>query len=432
MNYHLSKFPNIAQIRQIDLGALPMICRMEERGIRIDRGHFLELQRDLEKESIAIKGRIESILDPLPVPNLASPPAMAALLYRKLRVQGEQKVRFTKSGKWESTKEDDLVLFRKNHPIVDAILDWREVEKLKTTYAYSIPFYADSDDRVHTSLNYTRAASGRLTSSKPLNLQNVPIRGKWGQRVRNGFIASPGHSLVASDYSQIEFVWAAQFSQDPNLLSVYREGRDLHTNTAQLVFGIRDPAKVDPIRHRIPAKTVGFGVLYLMSAMGLQKSIADSAEEIWDLDECEKFINLFYQAYPGIRQYQEEQLYRIRRYGMVWTAFGRVRLIPEIRSALYWVREEAKRQAGNTPIQGSAQDTIKIGMALLDESTRYMREGGESQEILQIHDEVIAEVRDRSVEEYKELSIEALESAVELDVPVRVEAHVAGRWGELK
>lgn len=431
MQYQLSKFPDIAQIRRIDLGALPMICRMEERGIRIDRGHFLELQRDLEKESTEIEGRIESILDPLPMPLLSSPQAMATLLYRKLRVQGEQKVRFTKSGKWESTKEDDLVLYRKNHPIVDAILDWREVEKLKTTYAYSIPSAAGSDDRVHTSLNYTRAASGRLTSSKPLNLQNVPIRGKWGQRVRNGFIASPGHALVASDYHQVEFVWAAQLSQDKGLLSVYRKGLDLHTNTACLVFGLQ-PDEVDPIHHRIPAKTVGFGVLYLMSPMGLQKSIADSAEEIWDLDECEKFINLFYQAYPGLRAYQDEQLYRIRRYGMVWTAFGRVRLIPEIRSALYWVREEAKRQAGNTPIQGSAQDTIKIGMALLDESARYMREGGESEEIMQVHDEVIAEVRERSVEEYKELSIEALQSAVELDVPVKVEAHVAERWGELK
>ena len=432
MNYHLSKFPDIAQIRQIDLGALPMICRMEERGIRIDRGHFEELQRDLEKESVEIEGRIESILDPLPLPNLASPQAMAVLLYRKLRVQGGQKVSYTKSGKWESTKEDDLVLYRKNHPIVEAILDWREVEKLKTTYAYSIPYHAGSDDRVHTSLNYTRAASGRLTSSKPLNLQNIPIRGKWGQRVRNGFIASPGHSLVGSDYSQIEFVWAAQLSQDPGLLRVYREGVDLHTNTARLMFGVSGPEDVDPIRHRIPAKTVGFGVLYLMSAMGLQKSIADSTEDIWDLDECDKFINLFYQAYPGIRGYQEEQVYRIRRYGMVWTAFGRVRLIPEIRSALYWVKEEAKRQAGNTPIQGSAQDTIKIGMALLDESAHYMRAGGESEEILQIHDEVIAEVRDRSVEEYRQLSIEALQSAVELDVPVKVETHVAGRWGELK
>jgi DNA polymerase-1 len=362
-------------------------------------------------------------------------------------------MRKTPTGDRFSTEADVLSGLRGQHPLVDLILEHRELSVLRNTFTGPIPLQVGQDGRIRTTLKATTARTGRLASEDP-NMQNIPTRGKWGPRIRSGFIARPGCVLVSSDLSQIEMRVAAHESGDANLCKVFWDGLDIHTFTAINLFhldadyilgliaadamGTATPAQAKALKefkftYRLPAKTLGFATLYGVSGKGLQLQILAAGGTMLTVDQCQTYIDRWFQVYPEVLLWMQLQFSRARRYGMVWDFFGRQRYTPEVHSVNAHVQGDGLRQAGNHPIQSGAQGIIKTAMyeqlAVFD----YFRSYNEVCEpLLQIHDETLVECSLPIAQDFAAMGQAVLSSCVPLSIPVLASGDIAENWGSIK
>jgi DNA polymerase-1 len=308
------------------------------------------------------------------------------------------------------------------HPVIELILDYRQLVKLKSTYVNALAELINpKTGRVHTSFNQTRTATGRLSSSDP-NLQNIPIRSELGREIRQAFIAPDGSFLLGGDYSQIDLRALAHLSQDAGLLQAFHNDEDIHAATAALLFGV-ERKKVTPDMRRL-AKTVNFGVIYGMSEFGLEQATELSREE------AAKFIAAYFEKYPGVKEYLENTKKQAREKGYVQTLLGRRRYIPEINSANRQIREAAERTAINMPVQGTSADIIKVAMINLYREMERRRL--KSKMLLQVHDELVFEVPEEELKETKKLVPQIMSTSVMLSVPLKVDIKTGRNWGEME
>lgn len=456
-------YPDPENIHKLDHGCLPIIHAMQKYGFRVDIHLLQAISSDIQLRQAEIVNTIPSLIgsyqytkvvkktvksgtsyvtayEPF---NIGSPDHIAQLLFRELKVQGDSPVELTPTRKRESTSDDILEPFTKSHPVVKVILEWRELDKIRNTYAEPLQQLADSDSRVHTRFNVTVASTGRLSSSAP-NIQNQPTRSEIGKRIRQAFLSSPGCLLVSADLSQIEMRWAAHGSSDESMITVFHEGADIHTTTACNIFGrdYNDVMSWDQsspqfkkwkAEERAPSKNLGFGVLYGLTAPGLQRNIFnESAGKIdWTEEKCGEFIEKFFNVYPGLRGLIDLQHRRAKRYGMVWDAFGRSRLVPEGKSCHTRIRNEGLRKAGNHYEQSSAQGTIKLAMAEIHPVSEELCKDFTCFPLVQVHDQVIFDVSKEIAEDFGWELQRIMQGASPLDVPVLSSLDIGERWGEL-
>ena len=392
-----------------------VLARMEHRGIRLDVPYLQALSRELEAELERIEAEVHRLAGhPF---NLNSRDQLETVLYDELGLTPSR--RTAKTGK-RSTSASALEQLRDAHPIVERILQFRELAKLKGTYLDPLPrMVHPRTGRLHTRFHQTGTATGRLSSSDP-NLQNIPIRTEIGRRIRKGFVAAEGYRLVVADYSQIELRVLAHLSGDENLIRIFQEGRDIHTQTAAWMFGVAHDA-VDPFQRRA-AKTINFGVLYGMSAHRLSRELGIA------YGEAQAFIDRYFDSYPGVRRFMERVLAEARERGYVETLFGRRRYVPELNARARNVREAAERVAFNMPVQGTAADLIKLAMVRLAPELEPLG----AALLLQVHDELVIEAPDGHAEAVAKRVREVMRGAWELKVPLEVEVGIGGNWLEAK
>jgi DNA polymerase-1 len=324
-------------------------------------------------------------------------------------------------GKVVSTAQDVLEELAAHNDVPRLVLEYRQLAKLKSTYVDTLPLLADRQGRVHTTFNQVGSATGRLSSTNP-NLQNIPIRTALGREIRAAFIAAPGNVLLSADYSQIELRLIAHFSDDPLLVSAYREGKDIHTLTASEVFGVSPEAMDKETRNR--AKAVNFGIVYGISPFGLAQQLGI------DQREARLYIETYFARYKGVREFIDRLLAETRSRQSVRTVFGRVRPIPDIQSRNANLRGFAERTAVNTPLQGTAADLIKLAMIRIDR--RLAEEKLATQMTLQVHDELVFDVPEREVEQVRALVCDEMEHVIELKVPLVADCGVGANWRDLK
>jgi DNA polymerase-1 len=400
---------------EVELPLVAVLVRMERNGVALDIDLLHEMSNRLGAQLIKLESGIyDSVGHRF---NINSPQQLSVVLFQELSLQPTRK---TKGG--YSTGAAVLEELRGTHPIIEFILDYRQLSKIKSTYVDSIlGLLNPKTGRVHTSFNQTRTATGRLSSSEP-NLQNIPVRGELGKQVREAFIAEPGFNLLAGDYSQIDLRALAHLSQDENLLHAFYQDEDIHTATAAKLFGV-DVSRVMPDMRRV-AKTVNFGVIYGMSEYGLEQATDLSREE------ASRFIAAYFDEHVGVKQYIESTKKQAKEIGYVQTILGRRRSIPEVESANRQVREAAERMAINMPVQGTSADIIKVAMINLDREMvkRQLR----SKLLLQVHDELVFEIPDQELELMRCLVPETMAAAIEFSVPLKVDVKTGSNWGEME
>ena len=352
---------------------------------------------------------------------------MAEVLFEKLQIQKSAHVRKTAGGSRYSTSADELEKLKDAHPIVPLILEHRELAKLVTTYVDAPPKLVRADTgRVHTTFNQTVTATGRLSSSDP-NLQNIPIRTELGREIRKAFIAPPGRELVVADYSQIELRILAHLSEDPALCEAFKQGQDIHTRTASEVWGI--PLDKVTKTQRSAAKAINFGVAYGIGANALSESAGISR------DEARAFIDKYFLTFAKVGEYLENTKALAYSQGYIETLYGRRRYLPELRSQIPYLRAAGERMAVNAPIQGTNADAIKLAMIELHKfvAERWgLQKDADVKMLLQVHDELVFEVKRGLGSEIAKLLKEKMEGTIKLRVPVKVDVRVGRSWGELE
>ena len=394
-----------------------VLAKMERDGVKVDLRQLDEFAAGLRKEMNEREARIREMADE-PELNISSPKQVGEVLFDKLAL--DPKAKKTGRGSYP-TDEATLMALEDKHPIIDEILEFRAVKKLLSTYIEPFPsFVSPSDGRVHTTFNQALTATGRLSSSNP-NLQNIPIRTERGKEIRKAFVAGePDGVIVSADYSQIELRIMAHISQDQHLIQAFREGRDIHSATAEKIFGISHD-EVTPDQRRI-AKTANFGIMYGISSFGLAQRLGISRTE------AKKLIDDYFAAFPAIRSFIDDTVASARENGYVETLFGRRRYLPDISSRNATVRALAERTAVNAPIQGTAADIIKMAMINVD---RKMREAGlKSRMVLQIHDELLFDTVHDEIDTLMSIVKEQMEHVTELSVPLTVECNYGKNWLE--
>jgi DNA polymerase-1 len=397
--------------REVERPLSAVLAHMEATGVRLDVAYLRALSLEVAEEIARLEAEVFRLAGhPF---NLNSRDQLERVLFDELGLPAIGKTE--KTGK-RSTSAAVLEALREAHPIVEKILQYRELTKLKSTYIDPLPdLIHPKTGRLHTRFNQTATATGRLSSSDP-NLQNIPVRTPLGQRIRRAFIAEEGWLLVALDYSQIELRVLAHLSGDENLIRVFQEGRDIHTETASWMFGVPREA-VDPLMRRA-AKTINFGVLYGMSAHRLSQELAIPYEE------AQAFIGRYFQSFPKVRAWIEKTLEEGRRRGYVETLFGRRRYVPDLEARVKSVREAAERMAFNMPVQGTAADLMKLAMVKL--FPRLEEAGGRM--LLQVHDELVLEAPKERAEAVARLAKEVMEGVYPLAVPLEVEVGIGEDW----
>jgi DNA polymerase-1 len=401
---------------QIDLPLAPVLVRMEQAGVKIDRQMLGTLSVDLEKQCAAKASEIHTKAGV--TFNINSPKQLGDVLFNQLNLP--KPVKYGK-GKTISTAVDVLEELSETHEVPRLVLDYRQLSKLKSTYVDALPALIDAvTGRVHTTFNQTGTTTGRLSSTNP-NLQNIPIRTELGREIRAAFIAEPGFSLLSADYSQIELRLLAHFSEDPLLTEAFRRGDDIHSLTASQVFGV--PPMLIDAEHRRRAKAVNFGIVYGLSPFGLSQQLGIEQRE------AKKFIDAYFEKYAGVRRYIDRVLDETRREQSVKTLFGRSRPIPDINSKNANMRGFAERTAVNTPLQGTAADLIKIAMIQIDQELRSRKL--QSRMLLQVHDELLFEVPADELDLMRQLVREKMESVHPLSVPLLVELGVGPNWRDV-
>jgi len=402
--------------KDIDLPLVPVLARMEQAGVKIDRKTLAEMSFRLEREVDAKAREIYACCGT--EFNINSPKQLGDVLFNRLNLP--KPVKYGK-GKTISTAVDVLEGLAASHEAPRLVLEYRQLSKLKSTYVDALPSLLNpATGRLHTTFGQTGTATGRLSSANP-NLQNIPIRTELGREIRAAFTVEPGHVLLAADYSQIELRLLAHFSGDPLLLEAFRRGDDIHTLTASQVFGV-PPLMVTP-DHRRQAKVVNFGIVYGLSPFGLSQNLGIEPSE------ARQFINAYFEKYKGVRAWIDWTLEEARRQQKVRTLFGRVRPIPDINSKNANLRGFAERTAANTPLQGTAADLIKIAMIRIDAELAKRRL--KSRMTLQVHDELVFEVPEAEIDEMRALAREQMENAHPLSVPLLVEIGAGPNWRDL-
>ncbi len=402
--------------REVELPLVPVLADIEGQGMALDRGFFETMSERLAGELATLQRDCYVLAgDEF---NLDSPRQLAAILFEKLELPV---VKRTKTG--YSTDSEVLETLAESHDLPRRILEYRELAKLKSTYVDAIPAAVNPlTGRVHSSFNQAVAESGRLSSSEP-NLQNIPARTALGREIRRGFVPSePGWVLLVSDYSQIELRILAHLSKDENLALAFRTGADIHRQTAALVFGLDVDEVTSALRTR--AKEVNFGVVYGMGPFGLARRLGIPR------DEARKFIDGYFERFPGVKRFQEETIAQAREQGYVTTLLGRRRYLPEIHSRNFNIRAFAERAAINSPIQGTAADLLKIAMIRIH--ARLGESGLPARLLLTVHDELVFEVEEGAAEELGDMVRKEMEGAIALDVPVVVDIGVGPNWFEAK
>ena len=402
--------------RSLEMPLVPLLSEMEEAGIRIDPAVFSAMSRRLQDELVLVREEIfkeagESF-------NINSNPQLRRVLFETM---GLPVVKRTKTG--PSTDASVLEeLAARGYTLPRHLLDYRQLEKLRSTYVDALPKLVNpSTGRIHASFNQAVAATGRLSSSNP-NLQNIPIRTDLGREIRKGFVAEEGHLLFAADYSQIELRILAHFSGDPAFVTAFREGVDVHRQTASVIFGI-PVGEVTP-EERTRAKTINFATLYGQGDFSLGRQLGIPRAE------AARFIRSYFERFSGVRAFLDRQIEMAREKGYVETLSGRRRYVPELRSGKWNVRQFGERVAQNTPIQGSAADLIKEAMIRIRSELR--KAGLASRLLVQVHDELLFEVPAAELDRLRGIVVRNMEGAMDLAVPLRVDAGAGHSWYDCK
>ncbi|MDH5201858.1 MAG: DNA polymerase I [Nitrospirota bacterium] len=397
----------------VEMPLIHVLADMEETGLKIDTDKLNDLSKELEKDLDGIQRRIYFLAGE--EFNINSPKQLSRVLFHSLGFQPRKK---TKTG--FSTEMGVLEELAASHELPREILNYRSLSKLKTTYIDVLPTLVNPESgRIHTSFNQTATATGRLSSSDP-NLQNIPIRGEWGKRIREAFIAEKGCLLLSADYSQIELRILAHLSDDEGLINAFRNNIDIHSRTASEIFSLPID-KVNPDIRRI-AKTVNFGVIYGISPFGLSEALSITR------DEAKTYIEQYFHRHPGVKRYIEITIDEARKKGFVTTLFGRRRAIPELKNQNATIRQQGERLAINSPIQGTAADIIKI--AMINIRKRFQEKGLKTRMILQVHDELLFEIPAQELEIVKDIVKKEMEGVTALSVPVRVDINYGKNWAE--
>ncbi|MCY2685709.1 DNA polymerase I [Salinimicrobium sp. TH3] len=401
---------------EIEIPLVRVLADMELEGIKLDKDFLSSLSEELDKDiTLLEKGIFDTAGEEF---NIGSPKQLGVILFEKLKLVDKPKK--TKSGQY-STGEEILSALAPQHKIVQQVLDYRGLVKLKNTYIDALPLQVDeTTGRVHTDYMQTVAATGRLSSNNP-NLQNIPIRTERGRQVRKAFIPrDEDHILLAADYSQIELRIIAALSQEDNMISAFQDNQDIHASTAAKVFNV--PLEEVTREQRSNAKTVNFGIVYGVSAFGLSNQTNLSR------GEAKELIDTYYKTYPKLRNFISEQVEFARQHGYVQTVLGRRRYLRDINSRNQMVRSAAERNAVNAPIQGSAADIIKLAMINIH---KRLQEGNyKTKMLLQVHDELVFDVYRPELEEIQKMVKHEMENAFIMDVPLEVELGTGENWLE--
>ncbi|MCD4737532.1 MAG: DNA polymerase I, partial [Bacteroidales bacterium] len=401
---------------QIEMPLVPVLASMEAEGIKIDIGALKNYSEKLEKEIRQIESEIYALAEANF--NIASPKQLGEVLFEKLKITDKPKMTKTKQ---YSTSEDVLQKLSKKHPIVQLILDYRSLTKLKSTYVDVLPTMVNPrTGRIHTTYNQAVAATGRLSSNNP-NLQNIPIRTERGREIRKAFVPKNNrYILLSADYSQIELRIIAEISGDKGMVEAFQNGEDIHTSTAAKVYGI--PVEEVTTEKRRYAKTVNFGIIYGISAFGLSERLNIPRKE------ARNIIDAYFIQYPGIRSYMDQTIEFARKNGYVETIMKRRRYIRDINSANSVVRGFAERNAINAPIQGSSADMIKI--AMINIQKEIFERNLKSSMLLQVHDELVFDVDMEELGLIKDMTRNHMLNAVPMKVPLVVEINTGQTWLE--
>jgi DNA polymerase-1 len=410
-------------LRNLEMPLVEILAEMERAGVALDI-HFLEdLSRSLAEHASALEAEIFDLVGhPF---NINSTQQLSAALFKDLGLAPPGRARRTASGHY-STAADILEDLRHDHPVVERILQHREITKLKSTYTDALPFQVNPrTGRVHTSYSQTGTVTGRIASSEP-NLQNIPIRTELGRQIRRAFVAAPGHVLLSVDYSQIELRIVAHMAEDQAMLQAFRDDQDIHATTAAAVFGTALDAVTPDMRRR--AKAVNFGLIYGMSPFGLSKTTDLT------LGEAEEFVRVYFQTFPAVRSYLDRTRKQASERGFVETLLGRRRYFPQLVKGSVPVsevaRSRAEREAVNAPIQGTAADIIKLAMLRLPR--RLSQDGLEAPMLLQVHDELVFECPEGALSKAASAIQEVMQNAYPLAIPLKTDAKFGPNWAEMK
>ena len=409
-----SKYPRLYNIyTDFDLPLIPVLYKMEEKGMLIDRGYFENLQKEYTAEVRRLEQEVYKLAGT--EFNLNSPIQLSEVLFNTLNLPTKG---VKKTSRGYSTGAKELEKLKDSHPVIPKIIEYREAAKLLSTYIIPMPDLADDDGRVHTTFTQNVTATGRLSSKDP-NMQNIPVRTEEGKRIRTGFVAPEGEVLVSADYSQFELRLAAILSGDQNLIDDFNNGIDIHTKTAAEAFHV--PFEQVTKEQRRAAKVVNFGILYGMSVRGLSEAAK------MPFYEAKEFIENYFRLRAPIKQKLEQILKQAREEGFVETFYGRRRPTPDVRSSNFVIRQAAERAAMNMPIQGTEADLMKRAMIHVDKA---LPEGAEL--VMQIHDSLIVECDEEQAEKVAEILQREMEHvAPELEVKLAVEVTIGKNWGEL-
>ena len=396
---------------KVELPLTIVLGEIEAHGFLVDTAVLACLAKELEQQRAGI---LDEIYRKVGMEfNVNSPKQLSEVLFEKLKLTP---IRKTKTG--YSTDEDVLTQLALQHELPAEILNYRSLSKLQSTYVDALPRLVNPETgRLHTSLNQTVTATGRLSSSEP-NLQNIPVKGEWGGRIREAFVADPGAVLLSADYNQIEPRILAHLSQDPVLIDAFVRGDDIHAATAAEIFSL-PVAQITKDMRRV-AKTVNFGIIYGISPYGLSAQLGISQQE------AKKYIEAYFTRFQGVKAFLDRTIAEAKQNGYVTTMLGRRRPIPELRSGDPAQQGFGERMAMNTPIQGTAADVIKL--AMLAVRRRLAAERMTAKMILQVHDELIFEIAEAEVEAVRTIVVEEMERVVSLAVPLRVDVGVGKNW----
>ncbi len=399
---------------EVELPLAPLLYQMERAGLKVDPQVLADLSNYLGQELHKLTVKIYQLAGR--EFNIGSPKQVGDVLGELNILSGRK----TSTGR-VSTSKAVLEELAQTYELPRLIIDYRELDKLKSVYTDALPHQIAADGRIHCLLNHTVAATGRLSSSDP-NLQNIPIRTELGRRIRRAFVAEKDNKIISADYSQLELRLLAHITQDPVMLEAFQNGEDIHARTARLVFGARTEAELKEARRF--AKIVNFAIAYAIEPWGLSQRVGISRQE------AKKVIADYYNTYKGVRRYMEEVPVRAREHGYVRSIYGRIRPLPGINDRNANIRKAAEREAINMPIQGTASDIVKIAMLHVEEE--FKRAGLKSRLLMQVHDELLVEAPADESQQVADILKREMESAVSLDVPLVVDVGMADNWMDAK
>ncbi|HDQ16544.1 MAG TPA: hypothetical protein ENN31_00240 [Candidatus Vogelbacteria bacterium] len=403
---------------EIELPLIAIMEKIEERGILIDKQQFVLLNKKYKKYLQEISAKIYKIAGQ--EFNLNSPKQMAEILFDILKISTKG-LRKTTGGA-RSTRESELSKLKDSHPIIPEILKYREVQKINSSYVENIPKLIDSDGRLRTNLNQAGTTTGRMSSSRP-NLQNIPANEEFGREIKKAFIATPKHLFLSADYSQIEMRVLAVLSGDKSLIKFFKEGKDIHSAVASLVFKKTEEKITREERRR--AKVINFGIIYGMGINALKENLNVSRQE------AQKFYDDYFNAFPSVKNYFEKVVKKAEDDGYTETLFGRRRYFPSLKSPLPFIKASGRRMAMNAPLQGTAADLLKLAIIAINQELEGKSLIDKIHLILQIHDELIYEVEEKHISQAEKIIKDKMENVWSADVPLKVDIKTGKNWGEI-